>query len=128
MDILVSINRKYVKQLNILLNSIKYSNKDEKFDIYILYKELEKNDIELISEALNFKQFKINYIKISDDEIATFPVVEKRYPEEIYFRLFASKYLPKNIDRILYLDADTIVIGKLKELYETDVENNYFVA
>ena len=128
MNILVSINKKYVKQLNILLNSIKYSNKDEKFNIYILYKKLEKNDMELISEALSFKQFKINYIKIPDNEIATFPVVEKRYPEEIYFRLFASKYLPKDIDRILYLDADTIVIGKLKELYETDFENNYFVA
>ena len=37
----------------------------------------------------------------------------------MYFRIFASNYLPHDLERILYLDADTIVINPLKELYET---------
>ena len=128
MNILVSVNSKYVNQLNILLNSIKYSNKEEKFDIFILHRNLNDEDKEKIVEALDVNRFTLKYIKISDSEIEKFPIVEKRYPEEIYFRLFASKYLPEDIDKVLYLDADTIVINNLKNLYETDFEGNYFVA
>lgn len=40
MNILVTINKEYIKQLNILLNSIQYSNPKESFDIYILHKNL----------------------------------------------------------------------------------------
>ena len=36
--------------------------------------------------------------------------------------------MPQDLERILYLDADTIVINSLKELYETDFEGNYYVA
>ena len=34
MNILTSVNKKYIRQLNVLLNSIAYSNKEEKFNIY----------------------------------------------------------------------------------------------
>ena len=128
MNILVAINKKYVRQLNILLNSIGYSNKEENFNIYILHKSLDKEDIENITENLDLIRFKIEDIKIPKSEIDTFPVLEKRYPEEIYFRLYASKYLPKEIDRVLYLDSDTLVINNLKEFYETDFDGNYFIA
>ena len=128
MNILVAINKKYVRQLNILLKSIEYSNKEESFNIYILHKNLDKEDMENITENLDLSRFKINDIKIPKCEIDKFPVFEKRYSEEIYFRLYASKFLPKDIDRVLYLDADTLVINNLKELYDTDFEENYFVA
>ena len=36
--------------------------------------------------------------------------------------------LPKDIDRILYLDVDLVVINPLEELYNTDFEGNYYVA
>lgn len=128
MNILVAINKKYVRPLNILLNSISYSNNDEVFNIYILHKNLDKEDIENITEGLDLKRFIIKDIKVPKCEIDTFPVLEKRYSEEIYFRLYASKYLPKELDRVLYLDADILVINKLRPLYETDFEGNYFVA
>lgn len=128
MNILVAINKAYKKQLNILLYSIQYSNPNEKFDVYILHNSLDKYDIDLISNGLDLNRFELKPLKIDDEEINTFPVFEKRYPVEIYFRIFASKYLPKKIDRILYLDADTVVINKLQDLYNMDFEGNYFIA
>lgn len=44
MNILITINKKYVKQVNILLNSIQYSNTKENFNIYVLHKDLEEKD------------------------------------------------------------------------------------
>lgn len=67
-------------------------------------------------------------IKIKNDEINDYPVYEKRYPVEIYFRIFATKYLPKNLDRILYLDTDIIVINKLNKLYNMNFHDNYYLA
>ena len=32
--------------------------------------------------------------------------VSDRYPESIYYRLLAQNYLPKDLDKVLYLDAD----------------------
>lgn len=128
MNILVTINKKYKEKLNILLNSIKYSNPNEKFDIYILHKNLGKQDIETIKMGLDKERFSINAIKIPKSEIDSLPVYQKRYPVEIYFRIFATKYLPENLDRILYLDSDTLVINPLNELYEMDFDGNYFIA
>ena len=128
MNILITINKGYVKQLNVLLNSIQYANPKENFDIYILHKNLEQEDMEEIQIGLDCERIFIHAIKIPKSEIDNFPVYEKRYPVEIYFRIFAAKYLPADIERVLYLDADTIVINELKELYNTEFEGNYFVA
>ena len=128
MNILITINKGYVKQLNVLLNSIQYANPNESFDVYILHKNLEQEDIETIQKGLDLEKFFIHSINIPKSEIDNFPVYEKRYPVEIYFRIFATKYLPENVDKVLYLDADTIVINELKELYDTDFEGNYFIA
>ena len=128
MNILTSVNKKYIRQLNVLLNSISYSNKEEKFNVYVLNKNLDKDDFENIIVNLESKRFNIVDIKIPDSEIDTFPVIEKRYPIEIYFRLFASDYLPSDVDRVLYLDCDTVVINSLSELYNMNFEDNYYIA
>ena len=49
-------------------------------------------------------------------------------PSFISFISSSFKYLPDNIDRILYLDSDTVVINKLNELYNMNFEDNYFIA
>lgn len=128
MNILLTINKKYVKLVNILLNSIQLSNKDTKFDVYILHRELDIEDKNIIESGLDLNKFNIKMIKIDEEEVKNFPQYQKRYPKEIYFRLFATKYLPENINKILYLDSDTLVINKLDELYNMDFEGNYYVA
>ena len=128
MNILVTINAQYIKQLNVLLNSIQKSNPNEKFRIYILNRTLNEKQIEEVKKGLDLNRFYIEDIKIDEAEIRNLPVYEQRYPVEIYFRIYAVKYLPSDIDRILYLDADTLVINKLDELYNMDFEGNYFIA
>lgn len=128
MNILVTINKDYIKQLNVLLKSIELSNKKDRFDIYLFHKSLTELEIDKVKNGLDMERFCIISIQIPQSEIDTFPVYQKRYPVEIYFRIFATKYLPNNLERILYLDSDIIVINELKELYEKDFEGNYYIA
>ena len=37
-------------------------------------------------------------------------------------RLFAPSHLPDDVERYIYLDADTIVTGSIRELWETDLK------
>ena len=62
MNILITINKGYVKQLNVLLNSIQYANPNESFDVYILHKNLEQEDIETIQKGLDLEKFFIHSI------------------------------------------------------------------
>lgn len=41
-----------------------------------------------------------------------------------YSRLFLGTLLPKSVDRVLYLDCDTLCHASLTELYNTDFEGN----
>ena len=58
MNILITINKKYVKQINILLNSIQYSNTKEYFDVYVLHRDLEETDLKAINNNLDLKRYK----------------------------------------------------------------------
>lgn len=53
MNILITINKKYIKQVNILLNSIQYFNTKESFNIYVLHRDLEESDLKIINNNLD---------------------------------------------------------------------------
>lgn len=48
--------------------------------------------------------------------------------KETYFRLMAADYIPKEICRILWLDADILVRKPLDGLYDIDLEGNWAAA
>lgn len=129
MNILVAVNKQYIDQLIKLLKSIEKTHKNQAIDIYVMNNTFEENEYsKILNLFINNKNIKIIFIKIDNEELTNLPVFQKRYPVEIYFRLFATKYLPKNLSRILYLDVDTIVINSLNELYNMDFENNLFIG
>jgi len=42
-----------------------------------------------------------------------------------YSKLFISTILPDNIDKIIYLDCDSLILGSYKELWNLDIDNYY---
>lgn len=44
-----------------------------------------------------------------------------RYPETIYYRLLAHEYLPKELDKILYVDADILCLNDVVPLYKLNL-------
>jgi len=128
LNILVSVNRAYLKYLSVLIYSITENNPKQKINIYIANQDLVKKDYLKLKKIKFPNQPHFIDIKISSADIKGLPVTEKRYPIEIYFRFIALKYLPLSLDRILYLDTDTIVINSLSSLYDMDFEDNLFIA
>ena len=123
MNILITSDSKYLKQILVLLKSIELNNIG-KHNVYLMYRESEK----MILSGVNKDVFNINYIEVDDKYLDEYPQLEKRYPVEIYYKLIAHLHLPKDIDRILYLDPDIVVKGDISEFYNYDFNDNYYVA
>lgn len=45
------------------------------------------------------------------------------YPLNIYMRLFIPYFIPQEVEKVLYLDADMIVLHDLTRLWHTDISN-----
>ena len=122
---LVTINKNYIYPLLVMLYSL-LKNNPYSITVYILHKDLEKEEITYIKNSLKNKLEVID-IKMDDRKLKGAPV-SKKFPITMYYRLFAWKYLPKDVDKILYLDPDIIVNKDIMELYEIDLKEDYFAA
>ena len=125
-DILYCINHSYTGLLMTNLYSLKRSSGLDRLDVHVIHRDLDETDMRRI-RALEDGNTSISFIRFDAGLLNGSPTTS-RYPLEIYFRLFAPILLEKNIDRILYLDVDTICINSLVELYNTDIEDYYFAG
>ena len=66
---------------------------------------------------------KKNLLKDFTDELCGFTHVSKA----CFLRLLIPLLFPE-LDRALYVDVDTLCLGDITELYNTDFENNYLLA
>lgn len=125
-NILVTLDKNYIPYLNVMLSSLIKKNSDSRFCVYVLHSSLEDSDVEITKRVLGKenKLILINADSIGLDDAPT----TSRYPKEIYYRIFAAKFLPPTLDRVLYLDPDLVVNGSLKELYNMDMKGYLFAA
>lgn len=127
MNLLVTLDSAYIHILCVMLKSILISNPNTKFTVYMLNSSLTEDDFEKVNNYLQNDRIKLVDIKINDELLDGAPVTD-RYPKEMYYRIFAAKFLPQDIDKILYLDPDLIVRKELDSLYNMDLGDNYFAA
>lgn len=128
MNILVTLNSGYIDVLCVMLKSLLISNPGTTFDVYVMNSSLTDEDFEKVETYLNkHKRMVLHDIKIQPGELSDAPTT-LGYPIEMYYRIFAAEFLPKSVDRILYLDPDLVVIKPLDRLYNIDMENYFFAA
>ena len=65
---------------------------------------------------------------MNDDCLGDVPILRNDFNKTPYYKLLIPELIPKNIDRILYLDVDIVVNGSIKELYNLDIKDNFFAA
>ena len=128
MNVLVSCDENYINPLKTMLYSLFKSN-DIQIEIYLIHKDIRDEkikEIEKFVEKASLGKGKLNTIKVED--LFSKAKTTFYYTEEMYYRLLAYKYLPKSLDRILYLDPDVLVLNSCEELYNMDLSDNYFAA
>ncbi|QGM81272.1 glycosyltransferase family 8 protein [Otariodibacter oris] len=125
MNILFSSDNNYAKFLLVTIKSIINKN-NHKINFYIFDFGIDKKNKEKIKKLEN-SNYKINFIPIKKSDFNDFPKTIEYISLATYARLYSTKYLPPDIDKILYLDIDIIVLGDLMPLWKTDI-NEFHIA
>lgn len=126
MNILFTADRGYIEHISDCIRSIIRFRTEGGYHIYILHSDWTREDEENLKSRFSRKA-EIHFIYVNPEMFSVFPE-SRRYPQLIYYRIFAAFLLPEYLDRILYLDGDTIVINPLDELYHMEFEDNYYLA
>lgn len=117
MNILVAVNDAYVQPLAVMLTSLLENNKNVYIQIYLLFSDVSKTNIRKLDRLVKRYSAEFNPIKIKSDFLDNVPI--NGFAKETYFRLFAFKFLPEKLDKILFLDPDMIIDGSLEDMYNT---------
>ena len=127
MNILITLDENYFPRLRVLLTSLKMNDPGEHFDIYLLYSGLSERMLRAVERWCRAAGYEFHPIRMDGDLFENAPV-SSRYPTEMYYRLLASRLLPQELNRIIYLDPDILVINPVRPLWETNMSGWLFGA
>ncbi|MFC0233201.1 glycosyltransferase family 8 protein [Vagococcus entomophilus] len=127
MNILVTIDKNYLQPLYVMLQSLFINDDSETMTIYLIYDHLEERDLRELRQFCTNHHATLFPIQAEAHLFAEAPVV-KHYTQAMYYRLLAYKMLPKDVDKVLYLDPDILVINSFYEFYHTNLSTYLFAA
>ena len=127
MNILVTVDSRYLSHLRVMLGSLFFNNPEESFQIYMIGEKISQEDIEKLAVYCTDHGSVLYPMEIQTTVFDHAPVI-RYYSQVMYYRLLAAEFLPDSLDRILYLDPDILVIGKIRSLYEIELSDELFAA
>lgn len=116
MNIAITLNRIYVPAAYTMLTSL-LENNSIPCNIYVVYQDLQPEDLAILS-CLS-ASYTVTFIHLPVTNISC-PVTQLRF--------LLKHFLPKTLDRILYLDCDLIVTGALYDLYTTNFSGKKYAC
>lgn len=128
MNILYTCDNNYVWLMAVSVISLFENNKNlNDLNIYLLGEKISSDNKQKLLDISNKYKRNIFIIDVTNIEVPT-KLVSSRWPLSAFTRLFAYKLLPKDIEKIIYLDCDTIVNGDIALLDNVDFQDNLIIG
>ena len=129
LDFAFAINKIYGPILGILMTSIIENNKDMNIGFNIFYDEISDDDkyrFQLFVDK--YPLVSIGLYKIDETGMGDLYLRPGITSLSTYYRLIMPEVLYPEVKRLIYLDADMLCVGDLKELKNVDFEGNIVMA
>lgn len=123
MNIVYASNDSYVRHLAVSMYSLFDRNRQcSSMNIYILSLGLSKENVEKLLQIADQYGRRLVILEMGSlKEKFDFQVDMGGYDISIMARLFIGEMLPEEVERVLYLDCDTVVARSLKNLWESNL-------
>ena len=136
MNILYTLNKKnehHFQFLYVSLKSLFKNHLNQTLNVFLVHSNFEEKDINLLKELAEKDNQKITFIKFPEEKFKEeLELMDKaqniNFDKGAFYRLFLSELLPNDLDRVLYLDCDTIIIKNLKNFFNIDFEGNSIIG
>ena len=124
-----AVSEEYLPYFNVTLQSIiEHSDAKRNYDIIILGDNLtddsKKKTRKLIADVQNFS---VRFMEVSDFLSQYDLPIEEQYKPIIYAR-FMFPDLMQLYEKVVYIDADVILMDDIAKLYDTDLKDNLLVG
>ena len=123
MNILFTLNDAFVPQVATCMCSIFENNQSvEDIAIYLVGEKISEKNKEKLAEFTQNYDHTIHFIELNDlTEYIDFDFDTNGWSSIVLARLLLDKLLPSDLDKILYLDGDTLVLDDLSDLWNMDL-------
>ena len=126
-NFLISCNDAYAMPTEVMLTSLLTVNPQGSHTVYILESELSENAFRRIKSCAESLGARCRDLHIREDCFAS-SRTRSYISKETYYRLLAAKFLPQDLNRVLWLDSDMIIRDSIRELYDQPFEGKAVVA
>ena len=128
MNILISVNKSYLDKAQTMLFSLREHNNGD-ITVFLFNHSLCDQDVSSFSNYLK-ENCDINLVAIDvkKTEFDNMPLGDLHFSVEMYYRILAQFFLPEDLDRILWLDADIVILKDLSSFYSQEFDNSFYVV
>ena len=81
---------------------------------------------QLLAEMIEREGGSVSFLRVSDEWLAGLPTFW-HVTETMWSRIYLPELLP-DVERVLYLDVDTLAVDSLDALWATDIDGSYLAA
>jgi lipopolysaccharide biosynthesis glycosyltransferase len=130
LHVVVTSDDHYIILLSALIKSIEANiGQGQSVQIYIIEDNVNNTSKKKLHNSVNPAITSLIWKKMEEviPDGIKLPLDRSSYPLNIYMRLFIPYFIPKEIEKILYLDVDMIVQKDITALFEIDL-NDYVVG
>lgn len=118
----ISFDENYITPFYVLITSIFLNNRENKIIIHSIATGV--NDIQKkeIAEYVHQNKGEIFFYYIDPQNLSGLVIPENTwFSVAAYYRLFFPALVPQEVEKLLYIDTDTVVIKDLAELYQLNI-------
>lgn len=127
MDIALCFDSNIACYVGTLMTSIIENNRNCKINFYIVHEgSLTEKHISNYKKYAKLYDNVIVHIICAELPLDILPLTH--YSPATFLRIFLPDLLPKNLDKVLYLDIDMLVCGDIRAIFETNLDNAYFAV
>ena len=125
-NIAYATNHKFFNLCLVSLISLLKNSVYEHINLFLLYNDITQADLTKINELKEIRPFSLRTLYISDNQFNGYPLT-KWITKEAWYRCLLAEKFP-NIDKILYLDSDTMIRKSLLPLWEINMNKKLIAA
>ena len=124
MEIVIAFNEKFLMPAGVMLCSLFENNKADEIHLHALL----NHESSFAQPVFDIVEHYGGHLHIYDMSSLNLPSLPLDLPNqrtnisiECYYRLFVSEVIPATIDKVLYLDCDTIIADSITNLWNEDI-------
>ena len=119
-----NIDGNYVKHCAVTMVSLFENNKEEEFCVHLVATGLSETDEAQLTQIVSSYKNQIIFYTPDQKLLEGFSIrkFSKRITMATYYRCILADLLPKDIDKVIYMDCDIVIRGNIVPFWNTTLE------